>query len=125
MDDAPAPAGLLVVNDFATQIDLEGETLDRPANGLRLVRVPAAPHVDSLARGLYYDGWANGDLRYRVWAGTANGTYRVTLSLPTGHPARLVTVEVEGGESRLGSARRREAQSWSSCPATRRRRCGS
>ncbi len=98
VDDVAAHAGLLVVNDFATQIDLEGETLAEPANGLRLMRVPAAPHVRSLARGLYFDGWSNGDLRYRTWP-SASGTYEVTLSLPEGHPARLVTLEV-GGRTR-------------------------
>ena len=100
VDGAPAPAGLLVVNDFATQIELQGETLDRPENGLRLVRVPEGPQVDSLARGLFYDGWSNGNLSYRVWDGTGEGTFHIRVSLPKGLSARPVTFGIEGGASR-------------------------
>ncbi len=100
VDGAPAKAGLLVVNDFATQIELQGETLDVPDNGLRLVRVPDAPQVGSLARGLYYDGWANGNLSYRTWGHAGEGTFHVRVSLPKGVPARPVTFGIEGGASR-------------------------
>jgi hypothetical protein len=101
VDGRPAAAGLLVVNDFGTQIDLEGETLANPHGGLRLVRIPASPRVTSLARGLFFDGWANGDLRFRVWPGGSDGgVYRVRVSLPRGFPARPVTFAVEGGASR-------------------------
>lgn len=102
VDGTPAPAGLLVVNDFATQVGLEGETVAEPRDGLRLVRVGAAPRVAWLARGLFHDGWANGDFRYRAWPEepSARGRYRIRLSLPAGAPARGVTLTVEGGERR-------------------------
>jgi Dolichyl-phosphate-mannose-protein mannosyltransferase len=98
VDGRPATAGLLVVNDFGTQIDLEGTVVARPRRGLTELRVPAAPHVRWIATGLYSDGWSSGNLSYRVWperVGTA-GVYEVGLALPSGYPARTVTLTVEG-----------------------------
>jgi hypothetical protein len=97
VDGRPAPAGLLVVNDFGTQIELEGEVLARPREGLTLLRIAEGPQVRSLARGLYHDGWSNGDLRYEAWP-AAGGVYRVELSLPAGLTPR--TVALQAGESR-------------------------
>lgn len=98
VDGRPAAAGLLVVNDFGTQIDLEGTVVARPRPGLTELRVPAAPHVRWIATGLYGDGWSSGNLSYRVWpehVGAA-GVYEVGLALPSGDPARTVTLTVEG-----------------------------
>ena len=98
VDGRPAAAGLLVVNDFGTQIELEGTVVARPRAGLTELRVPAAPHVRWIATGLYGDGWSSGNLSYRVWperVGTA-GVYEVGLALPRGYAARTVTLTVEG-----------------------------
>jgi hypothetical protein len=98
VDGRPAAAGLLVVNDFGTQIDLEGTVVARPRRGLTELRVPAAPHVRWIATGLYGDGWSSGNLSYRVWPERvgAAGVYEVGLALPRGYPARTVTLTVEG-----------------------------
>ena len=102
VDGSPAAAGLLVVNDFGTQIDLEGTVVARPRPGLTELRVPAAPHVRWIATGLYGDGWSSGNLSYRVWPERvgATGVYEVGLALPSGYPARTVTLTVEGVERR-------------------------
>ena len=122
MDGTPAEAGLLVVNDFGTQIGLEGEVVARPRDGLTLVRVPAAPHVSSLAEGLYYDGWARGNLRYRTWPADAGpGAYRV-VAVAAGGRRRA-----RGHWSRSKAAPgapspSRAANQWRSrCPPTARR----
>ncbi|CAN5277813.1 hypothetical protein BH18ACT14_BH18ACT14_07200 [soil metagenome] len=98
VDGQPAGAGLLVVNDFGTQIDLEGTVVARPRPGLTELRVPAAPHVRWIATGLYSDGWSSGNLSYRVWPESvrADGVYEVGLALPSDYPARTVTLTVEG-----------------------------
>ena len=98
VDGRPAGAGLLVVNDFGTQIDLEGTVVARPRPGLTELRVPAAPHVRWIATGLYGDGWSSGNLSYRVWPQrvSANGVYEVGLALPNGYATRTVTLTVEG-----------------------------
>jgi hypothetical protein len=103
VDGEPARAGLLVVNDYASQIGLESQVLRRARRGLVLVRVPDAPRVRWLARGLFYDRWSSGDLRLRVWpdAPSTAGTYRVTVSIPYGVPAREIAAEVEGGARRV------------------------
>jgi hypothetical protein len=85
------------VNDFGTQIELEGEVLARPREGLTLLRIAEGPQVRSLARGLYHDGWSNGDLRYEAWP-AAGGVYRVELSLPAGLTPRRVALRA--GDSR-------------------------
>ena len=102
VDGSPASAGLLVVNDFGTQIELEGTVVARPRPGLTELRVPAAPHVRWIATGLYGDGWSSGNLSYRVWPERvgATGVYEVGLALPSGYPARTVTLTVEGVERR-------------------------
>jgi hypothetical protein len=102
VDGKPNAAGLLAVSDHATQIGLEGSVLARPRNGLTLMRVPAGAHVASLARGVYFDGWASGNVRFRTWPGDSpQGVYRVALSLPAGLAGRIVSLEVEGGARRL------------------------
>jgi hypothetical protein len=102
VDGSPVAAGLLVVNDFGTQIGLEGTVVARPRPGLTELRVPAAPHVRWIATGLYGDGWSSGNLSYRVWPERvgAAGVYEVGLALPRGYPARTVTLTVEGVERR-------------------------
>ena len=69
VDGEPAGAGVIVVNDFGSRLDIEGEVVARPRGGLTAVRVPEAPQVRSLAAGLYHDGWAAARLRYSVWPG--------------------------------------------------------
>jgi hypothetical protein len=103
VDGQPARGGLLVVNDYATRIGLEGEVVARPREGLTLLRVPTAPRVHSLARGLYHDDWSNGNLYLRVWPEDprAGGVYHVTLSLPFGREAREVVFALEGGGRRV------------------------
>jgi len=102
VDGRPAPAGLFVVNDFGTQLDLEGELVARPRPGLTLLRVPAAPHVASMARGLYHDGWSSGNLSYQVWPEqtAGGGAYELLLGLPSGLPARDVELTVAGEPTR-------------------------
>ena len=97
VDGAPAPAGLLVLADFGSRIALEGDVLAEPRDGLTLVRVPERPRVGALARGLFPDGWAKGDLRYRVWPEAPGGAYRAVVSLPTGLPARDLAFSVGEG----------------------------
>jgi hypothetical protein len=95
VDGEPARAGALVVNDYGSRIDLEGQVVARPRGGLTAMRVPAAPHVRSLAEGLYFDGWASPRLRYSVWPGAAaGGRYVVGLELPEGFEAREFAVAV-------------------------------
>ena len=93
----PGP-GVLVVNDFGTSIDIEGRVVARPLDGLTAYRVPAAPHVRSLATGLYFDRWAASLLRFQAWPRrpSARGFYRVVLSLPQGHNGRTVSFAVRG-----------------------------
>ena len=97
-----AGPGVLVVNDFGTAIEIEGRVVAHPLDGLTAYRVPAAPHVRSLATGLYFDRWAASLLRFQAWPRHASGRgfYRVVLSLPRGREARTVTFAVEGGEAR-------------------------
>jgi hypothetical protein len=100
VDGAPAAAGLLVVNDFGSRIALEGTVLAEPRDGLVLLRVPRGPRVGALARGLFPDGWATGDLRYRVWPEADGGSYRAVVSLPAGLAAREVVFSVGEGPGR-------------------------
>jgi hypothetical protein len=101
VDGEPARAGVIVVNDFGSRIDLEGAVVARPRGGLTALRVQAAPRVRSLAEGLYFDGWAAPRLRYSVWpAAPAGGEYVLGLSIPAGMPSRELTVSV-GEETRL------------------------
>ena len=105
VDGAPQQAGVLVVDDWATAIELDGEAAARPRNGLTAYRVPAAPRVSSLTTGLYFDGWAGPELRHQVWdeRPSAGGAYRVELELPAGRRARDVTLTVAGGTTRTVS----------------------
>jgi hypothetical protein len=96
----PLGSGLLVVNDLATAITLDGEVVARPAAGLTAWRVPSVPRVRTLAQGVYADGWASGVVVVRAWPSRSPGAYRVTLVLPEGHDARAVTLAVPGGRKR-------------------------
>jgi hypothetical protein len=91
VDGHTPDAGVLVVNDFGTAIDLEGEVVARPREGLTAYRVPAAPKVRSLATGVYFDRWAAAVVRYRAWP-RSRGQVLVELNLPAGHEARNVRV---------------------------------
>jgi hypothetical protein len=96
--DSPA-GGTLVVNDFATAIDIEGaRVLARPRDGLTAYRMPARPHVRSLADGIFFDRWAAAVVRVQVWpkSRTEHGSYRVVLSLPARFSARQVLLEAGG-----------------------------
>ena len=105
VDGVPQPAGVLVVDDWATAIELDGEVAARPRNGLTAYRVPDEPRVRALTTGLYFDGWAGPELRHQVWAEqpSADGAYRVELELPAGRRAREVTLAVRGGAARTVS----------------------
>jgi hypothetical protein len=111
VDGKPAPAGALVVNDYGSQVDLEGQVVVRPGGGLVAMRVPDAPHVRSVAEGLYFDGWAAPRLRYSVWpSAPAAGRYVLGLELPAGFAARefVVTVGAERKVLRLAPGERAE-----------------
>jgi hypothetical protein len=91
--------GILVVNDFATAIDIEGaRVVARPRDGLTTYRVPAQPHVRSLATGVFFDHWAAAVVRLQVWPTSVlgRGFYRVVLSLPARFNARRVLLEAGG-----------------------------
>jgi hypothetical protein len=103
--DGRAPqAGTLVVNDFATAIDIEGaRVVARPRDGLTAYRIPARPRVRSLANGVFFDRWAAGVVRVQVWPTSREGfgSYRVVLSLPARFDARQVTLEAGGARREL------------------------
>ena len=93
----PLGPSKLVVNHYATALDLYGDVLARPHPSFTLYRTDEAPRVRSLAIGLFYDGWAARILRYQVWPGGSDrGTYRVRVELPAEHGARNVTFSLEG-----------------------------
>jgi hypothetical protein len=105
VDGKPAPAGLLVVNDFGSQLDLDGRVVAHPRPGLRELRVPAAPRVRSFAEGLYHDGWGAPRITYTVWPGSVpGGHYELGLALPADSQPREFSIRVgdEGRVLRLG-----------------------
>jgi hypothetical protein len=96
-DGRPLGPSKLVVNHYATAVELDGSVLARPHPSLTLYGTDETPRVRSLAIGLFYDGWAARIVRYRVWpGGSERGTYRVRLELPAEHSARTVTLSLEG-----------------------------
>jgi hypothetical protein len=102
-DGRPLRAGIVVLNDFGTRLELRSATVvARPRDGLTALRVPAAPKASSLATGLGFDDWGAGVVRYQVWPArpAAAGAYRARLSLPKGHQTRTVTLSVDGGAKR-------------------------
>jgi hypothetical protein len=103
VDGRPMQAGILVVNSVGTAIGLEGKVVARPRPGISAVRVPAGPHVRWLAEGMYPDGWASAEVRYRVWPSrpAPAGAYRLHLELPSGRHARTIRLAVLGGRARL------------------------
>jgi hypothetical protein len=103
VDGRPLPAGVIVLDDFGSRLDLRGSTVvARPRTGLTAVRIPTAPKARSFASGLMFDGWAAAVVRYQVWPlrPVRAGSYRLTLDLPRGVEARKVTLSVDGGASR-------------------------
>ncbi|MGH2920563.1 MAG: hypothetical protein ACRDKU_00630, partial [Gaiellaceae bacterium] len=100
--DGRPPTGVLVVNDFGTAIELDGQVVARPRNGLTAYRLTRESRVHSLAEGLMFDRWAGGVVEYRVWPrrSARSGTYRVELQLPAGRRARRVKLTVAGGARR-------------------------
>ncbi len=108
VDGRPLDAGILVVNDVSTALELQGsQVVARPRDGLTAYRIPAAPSVRSLATGLFFDRWAASVVRYRVWSRvpTGRGEYRIVLTLPGGLPAREVEFELQGSVQRSVSLR--------------------
>jgi hypothetical protein len=99
-DGRPRRAGLLVLTDYGTRLEIEGDVLKRPLPGLTLVRTPEAPRVLSAAVGLFADGWASTRLVYRVWPAPSGGHYVLELSLPPGHAPREVVVAIRGRAGR-------------------------
>jgi hypothetical protein len=103
VDGRPPDAGIFVVNDVATAIDIEGSrVVARPRDGLTAYRIPAAPHVRSLAEGLGFDRWAASVVNVQVWPRSRprRGHYLVVLALPRGPVTRHVTFASEGSPDR-------------------------
>ncbi len=95
VDGAPFAGGRLVVNQYASQIELAGaNVVAEPRPGLTLMNVPADVQVRSLATGLFRDKLSTGNLHYRAWPSAQAGVYRVKLSLPSTLAARTVTASV-------------------------------
>ena len=103
----PVRSRYLVVNEAATQIELNGKRLASPTTGLALYRTDGALRLRSYAEGLYADRWGQSVLSYQVWPQAAAGWYRVRLELPKGRAPR--SVEFEAGpfrhRAKLGSER--------------------
>ena len=108
----PVRSDYLVVNEAASQIELNGQRLASPVPGLALYRTEGALRLKSYAEGLYADRWGQSRVTYQVWPQAAAGWYRVRLELPKGRAAR--SVEFEAGpyrqRARLGSARALEVR---------------
>ena len=102
VDGAPPSTKTLVVNDYGSAIQLDGDVVARPRDGLTAYRLSAEPRVRGLAVGLMFDRWAEGLVRYRVWPErpSSSGAYRVTVALPAGSRERRVTFTVDGSASR-------------------------
>ena len=94
----PVTSRHLVVNEYASRIELPGERLTTSAAGLTLYRTTGLLRLRSLAEGLYADGWARSVMTYTVWPNASRGEYRVRLELPSGRTGR--TVEAEAGPVR-------------------------
>lgn len=99
-----ATAQTLIVNVSGSAIDLEGQIVARPRDGLVAYRIPAGAHIRTLARGLGPDGWTGTRLRYQTWP-VRPGRYELTLSVPAGTTPR--TVSVDGRTIRIGPGERR------------------
>jgi Dolichyl-phosphate-mannose-protein mannosyltransferase len=103
VDGEPLRAGVLVVNDFASRLEVRGaRVVARPRPGLAALRLPAAPLARSLATGLTFDGWAGALVRYQAWPqGRDPGVYRLTLELPRGFDEREVTLSAGAAKRTL------------------------
>ena len=102
VDGASPSTKILVVNDYASAIELDGDVVARPRDGLTAYRLPAEPRVRGLAVGLTFDGWAETLVSYRVWPErpTSSGAYHVTVALPAGSRERRVTFTADGATPR-------------------------
>jgi hypothetical protein len=103
VDGSSPAAGILVVNDFGTALEIEGSrVVAHPRAGLTAYRIPSSPRVRSLATGVFFDRWAASSVRYRVWPRShlRRGQYRVVLELPSGRSPRRVTLALEGAAGR-------------------------
>jgi hypothetical protein len=101
--DGRAPTtSILIVNDFGTTIELDGDVVARPRDGLTAYRLRRNPRVRLLAEGLGFDRWAAGLVDVRVWsrAPVRSGVYRVDLRLPAGRQPRIVMLTVSRGARR-------------------------
>ena len=98
-----ATAQTLIVNVSGSAIDLEGQVVARPRDGLVAYRIPAGAHVRTLARGLSPDGWTGTRLRYQTWP-VGPGRYELTIFVPAGTPPR--TVSVDGRTIKFRSGKR-------------------
>ena len=98
-----ATAQTLIVNVSGSAIDLEGQVVARPRDGLVAYRIPAGAHVRTLARGLSPDGWTGTRLRYQTWP-VGPGRYELTIFVPAGTPPR--TVSVDGRTIKIRSGKR-------------------
>jgi hypothetical protein len=112
VEGRPLQGGVLVFNDYATQLELDGTVVARPLDGLTAVRVPPGARARSLATGVMFDGWAPGVARYQVWprVRSARGLYRVRLELPAGTESRKAMLAVDGGARRTVELRPGAAQ---------------
>jgi len=87
----PIQSRHLVVNELATQIEVDGERLASPVPGLALYRTNGTLRLKSYAEGVFTDGWARAILNYQAWpAGVSAGWYRVRLELPEGRAPREI-----------------------------------
>ena len=108
----PLSSPLLVVNDYATAVDLDGDVVARARPGLTLYRTEGQVRIRSLAEGLFHDGWGANIVRYQVWprGGATSGTYRVRLEIPRGRASGTIALAVEGGGRRTVALRAGESK---------------
>ena len=93
-DGRPMRSRYLVVNDFASQIELVGDRIAQPVRGLTLYRPENPVRLRSFAAGVYTDRWAKSVVQYAVWpAGVAKGSYHIRLELPEGRQSRAMELE--------------------------------
>lgn len=98
VDGRPIGPETLVVNDYGTEIDLDGRVVAHPRPGLTAYRLPAGARVRSLATGLWFDHWGSAVVSYRAWPSrpSTRGFFRVVLSLPGSLGRRTITLSTAG-----------------------------
>jgi hypothetical protein len=91
-------AGPLLVEEYATAVELEGAQRVERTKGTSLWVPTAQARVAVMAEGLYLDGWLTYDARLRTWPSAAGGyaTLRFTLSLPARAPTQKITLSGAG-----------------------------